>query len=122
MIPHPLPGTRDLSLPPEGAEALRTVLGILDDAMIPIDGFLAADLDQRLAGLWGPDALGENRVIAISIEEADLLLGGLRYTEAMSTELPWYDMVIQAVQFVGDAILDLWSNEEWVAWREWRGP
>ncbi len=28
------------------------MLGILDDAMIPIDGFLAADLDQRLAGLW----------------------------------------------------------------------
>ncbi len=40
----------------------------------------------------------------------------------MSTELPWYDMVIQAVQFVGDAILDLWTTEEWVAWREWRGP
>jgi hypothetical protein len=122
MIPHPLPGTRELSLPPEGAEALRTVLGILDDAMIPIDSFLAAELDERLTALWqAPDA-GSVRTIPISVEEADLLLAGLRYTEVMSTELPWYEMVIEAVQFVGDAILDLWTDEEWIAWREWRGP
>jgi hypothetical protein len=122
MIPHPLPGTRDLNLPPEGAEALRTVLGILDDAMIPIDSFLAADLDERLAALWhAPDA-DSVRTIPISVEEADLLLAGLRYTEVMSTELPWYEMVIEAVQFVGDAILDLWTDDEWLAWREWRGP
>lgn len=129
MIPHPLPGTRDLTLPVDGAEALRTVLGILDDSMLPIDGFLAADLDARLAALWSPPdnaagtvGDGDVRTIALSIEEADLLLGGLRYTEAMSTELAWYDMVIEAVQFVGDAVLDLWTEEEWLAWREWRGP
>jgi hypothetical protein len=122
MIPHPLPGTRDLNLPPEGAEALRTVLGILDDAMIPIDSFLAAELDERLTELWRSPDDGPVRSIPISVEEADLLLAGLRYTEVMSTELPWYEMVIEAVQFVGDAILDLWSDEEWIAWREWRGP
>lgn len=122
MIPHPLPGTRDLNLPPEGAEALRTVLGILDDAMIPIDSFLAAELDERLTQLWRSPDEGPVRTIPISVEEADLLLAGLRYTEVMSTELPWYEMVIEAVQFVGDAILDLWSDEEWIAWREWRGP
>jgi hypothetical protein len=122
MIPHPLPGTRDLNLPPEGAEALRTVLGILDDAMIPIDSFLAAELDERLAALWQAPDTGAIRTITISVEEADLLLAGLRYTEVMSTELPWYEMVIEAVQFVGDAILDLWSDDEWIAWREWRGP
>lgn len=66
---------------------------------------------------------GDVRTIALSIEEADLLLGGLRYTEAMSTELAWYDMVIEAVQFVGDAVLDLWTEEEWLAWRGCRrGP
>jgi hypothetical protein len=122
MIPHPLPGTRDLNLPPEGAEALRTVLGILDDAMIPIDSFLAAELDERLTELWQSPDDGPVRTIPISVEEADLLLAGLRYTEAMSTELPWYEMVIEAVQFVGDALLDLWTDEEWLAWREWRGP
>jgi hypothetical protein len=123
-MPHPVPGTRDLRLPPEGAEALRTVLGILDDAMAPIDPFLAADLDERLAALWVPadGAVDDTRVIPISVEEADLVLAGLRYTEAMSTELPWYPMVIDAVQFVADAVLDLWSDDEWVAWRAWRGP
>lgn len=122
MIPHPLPGTRDLTLPPEGAEALRTVLGILDDAMIPIDSFLAAELDERLTALWQAPNADAVRTIPISVEEADLLLAGLRYTEVMSTELPWYEMVIEAVQFVGDAILDLWTDDEWLAWREWRGP
>lgn len=137
-MPHPLPGTRDLELPPEGAEALRTVLGILDDAMLPIDPFLAADLDDRLAGLWadgaGSDGTGSlgaglgagatppaTRTLALSVEEAELVLLGLRYTEAMSTDLPWYSMVIDAVRFVGDAVVDLWSDEEWLTWREWRG-
>lgn len=120
-MPHPLPGTRTLDLPPEGAEALRTVLGILDDAMVPIDPFLAGDLDARLGELWADGNTEPTQAIALSVEEADLLLFGLHYTEAMSTDLPWYSMVIEAVSFVGDAVYDLWTQDEWLAWREWRG-
>ena len=46
------------------------------------------------------------------------MLRGLAFTEAMSVELPWYEMVVYTAQFVGDALLALWTDEQWLAYRD----
>jgi hypothetical protein len=112
---------RTLRLPIEGAAALLTTLGIMGDELLPVDPHLVADLAQALSAPWdeeqwaalrGPDA-----DVELAIEQADALLWGLAHTEAASLELPWYPMVITTVRFVGDALLELWSDDEWLAYR-----
>ena len=67
-----------------------------------------------------PCAVDPGRGCDRATDEADLLLRGLAFTEAMSVELPWYEMVVYTAQFVGDALLALWTDEQWLAYRD--GP
>ncbi len=120
------PDTRPLSLPWEGVESLRTILGIVDDHELGVDADDRASLDNKL--LIAPQAMGpigagtESQEIAIGVTmgEADLLLSALRFTDMMSMHLPFYDMVVETVQFVSDQLTDLWSPEEWMLWRDSR--
>jgi hypothetical protein len=113
-------GTRTLSMPAEGVIALQTVIGIIDDHALPADPWAYASLTKTLqeSSPVSTGADGETISITLSMAEADLLLRGLSFTEAMSVELPWYEMVIFTVQFVGDALLGLWSDAEWLAYRD----
>ncbi len=123
MSPTP-PHDRTLRLPWEGAEALRTALGILTDNGVAVDQELLTDLDTRLLQLWGdgydPRAGSQERPITLTMREADLVLVALRYTDVMSMEFPFYDMVVETIQFVGDRITDLWSTAEWMTWNDRR--
>jgi hypothetical protein len=109
-----------LLLPWEGIEALRTVLGIVDDHELGVDQVAKESLERKL--LEAPRALGpigagdETREVAIELElpEASLLLEALRFTDSMSMHLPFYDMIVETIQFVGDQITDLWSADEWM--------
>lgn len=114
--------SRALVLPPSGGAALRTALGILVDHAVPVDQALLAGLDDRLASSWDAEEWrrlddADERLVEISIAEADLLLFALAWTEAMSTELPWYPMVVETVRFVGDQLVGLWSDDEWLEHR-----
>ena len=115
-------GVRVLSIPAEGVIALQTVIGIIDDHGLVADPWVYAALTKTLQEnapvSTGSD--GDEIAISLTIAEADLLLRGLAFTEAMSVELPWYEMVVYTVQFVGDALLALWTDEQWLAYRD--GP
>jgi hypothetical protein len=109
-------------LPPTGGAALRTALGILVDHAVPVDVDRLGRLDDRLAATWTAEEWSrlddaDEREVELTIADAALLLFALSWTEAMSTELPWYPMVVETVRFVGDQLLSLWSHEEWLAHR-----
>lgn len=111
LIPH-----RVLELPWEGAEALRTTLGIVDDNQLPLDADLCARLDQRLANLFDDGTRSSPRPFELSIEEADTLVAGLQFTEAMSMHLDFFDMVVDTCRFVADQLRELWTDEQWAAY------
>ena len=86
-----------MTLPIEGAAALRQILGILTDHEIEdADGRLDA-LDQRLSLAWNGEEwasmVATERGIPMSRRDAELLVRGLRFTEMMSTHLPFFDQV-----------------------------
>lgn len=114
--------SRTLSMPAEGVIALQTVIGIIDDHALHADPWVYASLTKTLQenSPVSTGADGDQISIQLSMPEADLLLRGLSFTEAMSVELPWYEMVIFTVQFVGDALVELWTDAEWLAYRD--GP
>ena len=114
--------SRTLTMPAEGIIALQTVIGIIDDHALPADPWVYTSLTKTLRenSPVSPGAERDEISIPLSMPEADLLLRGLSFTEAMSVELPWYEMVIFTVQFVGDALVGLWTDAEWLAYRD--GP
>lgn len=111
---------RILTMPAEGVVALQTVVGIIDDHDLRYDPEVYYNLTTTLheATSVSTGGMGEDTSIPITMAEADLLLRGLSFTEAMSVELPWYEMVVQTVHFVGDALVELWTDAEWLIYRD----
>jgi hypothetical protein len=109
---------RSLVLPWEGVEALRTVLGILDDHDVPVDAEAYQSISVTLldAVMMGPQ--DGDIPVEVSLAEADLLLIGLRFTDVMSMDLPFYDAVVDTINFVGDQLLAMWSSDEWLAYHD----
>lgn len=56
---------------------------------------------------------GTDREIELEIEDAALLLEGLAFTEAMSVDLPWFDMVQWTVDFMTEQLRPAWTEDEW---------
>jgi hypothetical protein len=109
---------RSLVLPWEGVEALRTVLGILDDHEVPvnIEAYQSISVTLLNAVMMGPQ---EGDIpIEVSLAEADLLLIGLRFTDVMSMDLPFYDAVVDSINFVGDQLLAMWTSSEWLTFHD----
>ena len=123
---------RVMQLDRDAAGALVTILGIvLDNAQeAALDGHRTTwnlehvlDLDTRfhhvwpeLAGLWSGvmnDAPGDSRELELHIEDAELLLAGMAFTEMASTELPFFEMVQWTSEFVAAELRQLWPDELW---------
>jgi hypothetical protein len=117
-------GVRTLRLPWEGVESLRTILGIVDDHGLRVDQQAKHNLEAKLSAAplqHGPVAAGNEDIevdVDLTMPEAALLLDALRFTDLMSMELPFYDMVVDTVQFVSDQLVGLWSPQAWMAWRD----
>jgi hypothetical protein len=116
--------SRPLSIPWEGVESLKVVLGIVDDHELKVDADARESLEAKLDAApqqLGPIAAGEeheNLVLHLTMREASLLLQALHFTDLMSMELPFYDMVVHTVQFIGDRLTALWSPQDWMAFRD----
>lgn len=108
---------RSISLPIEAGAALRETLGILDDHARSEDPERAIVLEQRVWDAWTHDEWeamkGSDRHIELEIEDAAMILDGLSFTEMMSVELPWFEMVQWTVDFVTEQLRPAWTEEEW---------
>ena len=115
---EPRADIRSMLLPWEGVEALRTVLGILDDREVRVDAVAYEAISIKLvnAVMMGPQ--DGDIPVEVSLLEANLLLEGLRFTDVMSMDLPFYDMVVDTINFVGEQLLALWTSNEWLAFHD----
>lgn len=108
---------RTITLPIEAGAALRETLGILEDHREAEDPYRAASLNLKIVEAWSEDEWStmkaEDRGIEFDIEDAALVLQGLAFTETMSAEFPWFDMVVWTVDFIVGQLRPQWTEDEW---------
>lgn len=104
---------REISLDKEAIASLRQIIGIMTDqvqlAERPTRWNVEhlIDLDERLF------AHEDGQPIVLGIDDAALLLEGMAFTEIMSVELPWFDMVQWTTDFVTTELRQHWTQEQW---------
>jgi hypothetical protein len=103
---------RPLLLPSEGAQALLTIIGIVDDQCVPVDRARRDRLERVLLEAIPGEA------VELSIEDAAFLMDGMDLTEALSIGLPWFEQVVMTAAFVRDTLHEPWSDAEWLAYRD----
>ena len=100
-------------LPPEAAMALNEIIGIMTDQL----------MEGNMNSRWDAEALVElqmrlhlaqdGEAIEIDISEAALLLDGMAFTEVMSVEFPFFEMVQWTSDFVTQELRSYWNEDEW---------
>lgn len=104
---------RRVVLEPMAVASLQQLIGIMTDHMWTpdYDGRWDVesiiDIEQRIAD--GAD--GEP--VVLGIDEVALLLEGMAFTEVMSEDFPWIDMVRWASDFIASELRQHWTDEEW---------
>lgn len=130
---------RNMALARDAASALRIILGIMSDQLVMFGGedtgwgprsWRLDDivrLDNRIEELWPDQTWGMTesdpasatdrdhpaRDFELHIEDAELILAGMAFTEMASAEFPWADMVRWTSDFISTEIRTLWSDEIW---------
>ena len=104
---------RAIRLDREATLALSQILGIMLDQLFELEASQGwstehiIDLDARLV-----DSL-EGESITLGIDDAALLLQGMAFTEVMSADLPWIEMVRWTSDFVTSELRQYWTEDEW---------
>ena len=97
----------------DAVTALAEILGIMADQVM---GEVAnprweitrlAELEARLMQPADGDP------VTIGIDDAALLLDGMAFTEVMSIEFPWFEMVQWTSDFVTTELRQHWTEDEW---------
>lgn len=112
-------------------DALATVaqlVGIMSDQVMDSADAARWDFDElmrvehRFAVTMGIDDVGtgpsECATVTVGMEDVALLLDGLAYTEVMSEDFAWIDMVRWTADFVTSELRGHWTDDEW---REFTG-
>jgi hypothetical protein len=105
---------RHIVLEPVAVSALFEILGIMTDQLI--QGNMAArwdaeavfDLQMRL------NDAQEGEPIQLGIDDAALLLDGMAFTEVMSVDFPFFEMVQWTSDFVTAELRAHWTEELWL--------
>ena len=132
---------RTMLLARDAASALRIILGIMSDQLVVFGGEDTGwgprswkldeivRLESRIDELWPDETWGMTesdpgsasdrdqpaRDFEIHIEDAELILAGMAFTEMASAEFPWADMVRWTSDFISTEIRELWPDELWRA-------
>lgn len=100
---------------------MRQIIGIMSDhgwSGASLEDAMRGDLlDAQLVHAWTPEEWermeGAERTVELELEDAAMLFGGLSFTEVMSAEFPWIDLVRWSVDFITAELRPLWTDEEW---------
>jgi hypothetical protein len=104
---------REISLDKEAIAALSQIIGIMTDQVQLAERHTRwnvehlVDLDERLF------AHEDGQPITLGIEDAALLLEGMAFTEIMSVEFPWFEMVQWTTDFVTTELRKHWTQAQW---------
>lgn len=93
--------------------ALNEIIGIMTDQLV------SGNMQSR----WNPETLVELEMrlhnaedgesIELGIDDAALLLDGMAFTEVMSVEFPFFEMVQWTSDFVTTELRAYWTEDEW---------
>jgi len=104
---------RTIYLEPEAVMSLAQILGIMLDQMFEPGSRSKWSSEQIIeleARLVAP---AEGELVELGIDDAALLLEGMAFTEVMSEELPWIEMVRWVSDFVTAELRQHWSEDLW---------
>lgn len=111
---------RQVTLSADAAGALLELLGILHDNGASADVARTATVETMLRTAWATDDHGRpegpDRAVELEIDDVAVLFDGLAFTEMMSVDLPWIDMLRWSVDFMTAQLRPLWTDEEWAAY------
>jgi hypothetical protein len=95
--------------------ALGEILGIITDQLM--EGSMTArwDAEHVVELQMRLNDARDGEEIDIGINDAALLLDGMAFTEVMSVEFPFFDMVQWTSDFVTQELRSHWTEEEWRA-------
>ncbi len=111
--PHGVQHPRDIVFEPDAITALTEIIGIMADQVMGESSNTRweitrlAELEARLMAPAPGDA------VTIGIDDAALLLDGMAFTEVMSIEFPWFEMVQWTSDFVTAELRQHWTEDEW---------
>ena len=104
---------REIALDKEAIASLSQIVGIMTDQVQLAERHTRwdvehlLDLDERLF------SHEDGRPIVLGIDDAALLLEGMAFTEIMSVEFPWFEMVQWTTDFVTTELRQHWTQEQW---------
>lgn len=114
---------RTFELPPDARAAVAELVGIMSDQVMvgPVDarwdyGELMR-IEHRFAVTMGVDDVGvgssDSVTVTVGMEDVAALLDGMAYTEVMSEDFAWIDMVRWTADFVASELRGHWTDDEW---------
>lgn len=104
---------RDIQLDSDAVMAIGQIFGIMSDQIFsfernsPWDIEHLFELDQRFAEHV------EGVPIPLGIDDVALIIQGMAFTEVMSADLPWIEMVRWTSDFVTNELRQYWTEDEW---------
>lgn len=114
---------RSFELSSDARATLAQLLGIMNDQVM--EGADAARwdydelmrLEHRFEVTLGVDDVGrgpsESATVTVGMDDVALLLDGMAYTEVMSAEFAWIDMVRWTADFITTELRGHWTDDEW---------
>ena len=104
---------RRVTFAPDAVMALTELIGIMTDQLMEgnmlkrWDAERVVDLQLRL------NDAEDGSEIEIGIDDVALLLDGMAFTEVMSVEFPFFDMVQWTSDFLTEELRRHWTEDEW---------
>jgi hypothetical protein len=114
---------RTFELTGDARAAIAQIVGIMTDQVMDGDGPARWEYDElmrlehRFEVTMGIDDVdtgpSDSATVTVGMEDVALLLDGMAFTEVMSQDLPWIDMVRWTADFITGELRGHWSDEEW---------
>ena len=104
---------RPVNLEPEAALALGEVLGIMTDQLAEGSMLERWNAEAVVTLVMKMHQAGAGETIDLGIDEAAMILDGMAFTEVMSVEFPFFDMVQWTSDFITGELRSHWSEDEW---------
>ena len=104
---------RTVQLPPDAARALNEIIGIMTDQLMEGSMTQRWDAEKLVELQMRLHQAEDGELIELDISDAALLLDGMAFTEVMSVEFPFFEMVQWTSDFVTQELRVHWTEDEW---------
>ena len=105
---------RTVSLPPDALSALSELLGIMTDQLMEGNMLRRWDSEKVVGLQLRLHEADETGQVELGLDDAALLLDGMAFTETMSVEFPFFDMVLWTSDFLTEELRKHWSEDSWL--------